>query len=405
MTGVPTHSAKIRHHTLSLTGISPEKTDEGFYVFRDVKVARTGLFEWACVELASDGIKQAFPDLRDGDIVNLQRDSISPEAVKSLDLKPITNNHPSEGLVTPKNATGTVVGAIGEGSYVEGEWLYAKSIIVYDESSKLDLESGKVEVSIGYTYETPVDFVKDLPYVAKEVIIYINHVAIVNRGRAGSECRFNEELNNQMNETEIKVIQDDVKSLQLVNANLVNRLNSLEDKFESESKPEGKEDEHVSKNSDAEEECLEKTGVAGNSEAEGSEGGEEDGSEDKPEDGEKERADRKNQGEISLKKFDEIIVEAEAAYKEENRGNDMFYTSLLSMLDLLKQVSTNGLIGIKNGKGFGSKEHTRANSEALTKMIDDEIATRSDVSSEGDAATRENGAVDNNDSFFNTLAI
>lgn len=405
MTGNSKQLPKIRHHTVSLKGINPRVTPEGFYAFENVKVAKTGLFPWLVSELEQDGIRSALPDLGLAETVYLQRDSISKEAIDSIYLKPLSNDHPERGLVTPDNALEKGHGALGRG-FMDGEWLVLDMVLVYTRQAKDALQSGKVELSIGYTYETPVEWVENLPYVAKEVIIYINHVAIVARGRAGPECRFNKR-EIKMDDEKIDKLFNSIEQIKGISSSLSLRLNALE---RMNSKSEVK--NGVVPSSPSEEGAKQEEGKRGCDSKAGEEEGERpagngSGSEGKPEGGEgsgeedssSKESKRENTGEEVMKK--ELTIDAVEEYA---RSNDLFIVNMLDMQTLLKQVNTNGLIGLKSGKEFTSKDKTRINMKPFNELIDSELAVRK-VEEEANKLTGRNNDAPSEVSMCDVIGI
>lgn len=412
----------IRHHSFSLKGINPKVTPEGFYVFENVKVAKIGMFPWRVSELEQDGILNVLTDLDRSETVYLQRDSISQEAIDSLKGKFLTNDHPSSGLVTPRNAKDQMVGTLGSG-LMDGEWLVLDQIVVGDQQSIIDLQSGKVELSIGYTYETPVDWVEGLPYVAKEVIIYINHVAIVARGRAGPECRFNKQ-DLEMDNEKLDKISNAIEQMKVISGTLSSRLNALEIKSKSEavngtilssaseeipSEENGKGTEiaeGVSKN-DISGEQVQKpgssvecgSGIGKNESPEGVSGKGDPKENPTEEEGSEENSERANTGETVMAEKLNIEVVEEFA-----RKNDLFILNAGDMNALLKQVNTNGLIGLKGGKEFTSKDKTRINMQSFVELVDAELAVRK-VQDEADKLNGRNNDAPETASLSDFLGI
>lgn len=379
------NSTGIRYNTIDLTGIRPDITPEGFYIFRDVKVARLGLFPWLVAELEQDGIKSIFPELKRNETVYLQRDSIDEEMLKKLPPLKLTNDHPRRGnLVTPKNAKEVGVGSAAN-PYMDGEWLKYGIIVVEDESAISEINSGKVELSIGYTYQTPVYFEKGLPYVAKEVILRLNHIAIVKRGRAGSECRFNE-LEDSMSEEVLKQIGDLSSSMEQFKGILSGfslRLNSLEKNKQTTEKV----NEPVPHATNATNQRANSSSGIGSGDGQsvgtgnGGDAGVGTNNATTSETGDRikepvqettqtastQEVTRTNSGESTVSNSAITLEQVEQFVRE----NDMFFTATTDMQTLLKQVNTNGLIGLRDGKEFSPKDKTRIN-----KLIDDELAAR-----------------------------
>ena len=162
------------------------KTDAGF-LKAPAKLTRTGVFEY----LTSDGTK--IRELR------LPEEVFNADTMESFKLAPLTDDHPYQhgGVVNSDNARQLAVGSVGEpvrnGQYVEAE------ILVTDAAVVEKILSGSArELSCGYycdREEAPAGSVwrddsgKEWPYDFVQRNIRGNHVAVVARGRAGSEVR------------------------------------------------------------------------------------------------------------------------------------------------------------------------------------------------------------------------
>ncbi len=157
--------------------INATKTDEGYLVDTPV-LGRTGI--------------QIYKN-NDGSI---RREFRPPEEVfakESLDSfagKPITDDHPAD-MVHAENAKDLSVGVIkSSGMQVDNN--VVAPIIVLDASTIKKIENGKKQLSLGYTVqtdETPGEW-QGQKYDAIQRNIRINHLAIVDKGRAGN-ARFN----------------------------------------------------------------------------------------------------------------------------------------------------------------------------------------------------------------------
>lgn len=165
------------------------KTKDG-YLVGDVKCAKTGVQQYLAAELGVDG----------GGVINVYR---PPEEVFSTDSlatyvgKPVTDDHPPEE-VTSANWKVYAAGDIGEGVLRDGEWVKVP-VKLMDAQTVSKVESGKSEVSMGYTAE--IDFVdgitpEGVAYQAVQRGIRINHLAIVDRGRAGIGNGFSDKAIN-----------------------------------------------------------------------------------------------------------------------------------------------------------------------------------------------------------------
>lgn len=159
-----------------------EITDEGFMRVPG-RVARTGIQEYLASELGMKG----------AGIVRVYR---SPEEVFNADSlagfngADITLHHP-QGLVTADNYKLTSVGVV-RGAGVQDDEFVQCDLIVKDAAAISAVNSGKCELSVGYTaiYDHAPGTTPDgekYDYVQRD--IKINHVAIVDRARAGANAR------------------------------------------------------------------------------------------------------------------------------------------------------------------------------------------------------------------------
>lgn len=152
----------------------PEKTPQGFLRV-DAYLTRTGIFEYR----TPAGTRRELR--RDADV-------FASRSLESFSLAPVTDDHPPE-MLSPENAREYQRGQLGESVRRDGEFVRAPMLIV-DASLIAKMEAGKLEVSCGYTCdldETPGTF-NGQRYDAVQTNIRGNHVAVVERGRAGSAC-------------------------------------------------------------------------------------------------------------------------------------------------------------------------------------------------------------------------
>ena len=166
-------------------------TDEG-YLKAKARLARTGVQQYRAYELgldASDPSNKFAP----GDIVNVYR---PPEEVfdelsmESFEGQPVTNDHPPE-LVNVDNIANYQVGYVSKDVRREGDYLVT-DIIITDKSVIDAIMDGKAELSNGYTatYEVKSGTTPDgSPFDVVQKNIKGNHIAIVDNGRCGGECR------------------------------------------------------------------------------------------------------------------------------------------------------------------------------------------------------------------------
>lgn len=164
--------------TLSQT----RKTSDG-YLVTEAFAVRTGIQLYAGSEVG----------LIDRDVVRVWRPEEEVRDAKSLATfshAPITMGHPSEA-VTRDNWKELAKGEVS----TEATWIDNKiklPLIVKDAEAIEAIDKGTRELSAGYTCE--LEFVDGFTpegeaYDAVQRNIKINHLALVPRGRAGSECR------------------------------------------------------------------------------------------------------------------------------------------------------------------------------------------------------------------------
>ena len=171
----------------ALTLDAPRPMQGGFVAVR-AKAARTGTYSY----LGSEIDPENKHGLRDAGMVNVLRDDAAvfdAKSVHSFIGKPITNDHPREAVNAGNwrdHARGVVMGAMRDGEYL------AFDLLLTDKATIDAVDAGKRELSNGYAAELQFgDFTGPggVKCVAKQVAITGNHVAIVDRGRAGPSCR------------------------------------------------------------------------------------------------------------------------------------------------------------------------------------------------------------------------
>lgn len=163
---------------------SREYTDEGFLRVPG-NVARTGIQDYLASELGLKGDPNR--------IIKVYR---PPEEVFNADSlatysgADVTLNHP-KGLVNADNYKVTSVGVVRSSGSKSDDFVQC-DLIIKDAAAIKAVNSGKCELSAGYTAvydETPGITPEGEPYDYMQRDIKINHVAIVDRARAGASAR------------------------------------------------------------------------------------------------------------------------------------------------------------------------------------------------------------------------
>lgn len=204
-----------------------EFTDEGFLKVPG-HVARAGIQQYLAVELGLDGDPHR--------IVNVYRpedEVFSEDSMASYAGADVTLEHPN-GFVDSKNYSLTSKGVVVGSGERDGDFVKC-SLVVKDKATIDAIMSGKCELSAGYSAfyvpETGVHDNKNYEFVQKG--IKINHVAVVDRARAGGRARIfdNQKVNNMTKKITLDGVELEVD--QKV-ADHIAQLTADKDKIEAE---------------------------------------------------------------------------------------------------------------------------------------------------------------------------
>jgi hypothetical protein len=159
-------------------GVIATVDDATGFLRLDARLTRTGVFQYG------DRDGNTWGELRTEDEV------FDEAALRSFEMVVLTDDHPAE-FVTAANVRDVQVGHVGSDVRRDGDFVIA-SIVVTDAKAIAAIRDGKRELSCGYTATVLQDSgVADdgTPFKGRQTQIRGNHVAIVDRGRAGPECR------------------------------------------------------------------------------------------------------------------------------------------------------------------------------------------------------------------------
>ncbi|MBJ2182236.1 DUF2213 domain-containing protein [Pseudomonas veronii] len=161
-----------------------EYTDEGFLKVPG-RVARTGIQEYLARELGLDG-----DPMRVVRVYRPEDEVFNDASLGTYDASDVTNNHP-HSLVTAATYKGVAVGVVRGPGRRDGDFVIC-DLIVKDQKTIDEIIGGKCELSAGYTaiYDETPGVTEDgqaYDYIQRD--IKINHVAIVERARAGANAR------------------------------------------------------------------------------------------------------------------------------------------------------------------------------------------------------------------------
>ena len=163
--------------------ISPNQieTGEGFLICRNVPISRIGDQEYLGWEIG-------IPGAGGGQIVTVHRppeEVFSTAALASFEGKPVTNDHPPV-LIGPDDVKTYEMGHAQNVRRGDGEWeeYTLADLHIHDRELIDAVQSGKREISCGYECEYVPN--GDGTYTQRN--IRGNHVAVVERGRAGKRA-------------------------------------------------------------------------------------------------------------------------------------------------------------------------------------------------------------------------
>lgn len=160
----------------------PRRTADG-YLIATAKSVRTGIQLYAGSEVG----------MADKAVVRVYRPAeevFADASLQSFSHAPVTNNHPAEA-VTADNWAKLAVGEVSTAAKKDGDWVHLP-LVLKDAAAIKAVEDGKRELSAGYNCEldwTPGLTADGQAYDAVQRNIKINHLALVDRARAGSQAR------------------------------------------------------------------------------------------------------------------------------------------------------------------------------------------------------------------------
>jgi len=158
------------------------RTADG-YLVAEARSVRTGIQLYAGHEVGK-------PEML---VVRVYRSAdqvFAADSLQSFTHAPVTMDHPAEA-VTADNWKQLAVGEVSTAAKKDGEWVHLP-LILKDAAAIQAVESGKRELSAGYNCELVwgSGMAPDgQAYDAQQANIKINHLAIVDRARAGSKAR------------------------------------------------------------------------------------------------------------------------------------------------------------------------------------------------------------------------
>ena len=152
------------------------KTPEGFLICNDVPIARTGMQQYRGCDFGAQDRNRIY------DVNRPEAQVFDRAAIASFEGKPVCDEHPSED-VTPENYRRYMKGVCRDVRRGEGDLAncLVADLLIYDADLIQKIEGGKREISCGYDclWNPTGDASFD------QLEIRGNHVAVVDKGRAG----------------------------------------------------------------------------------------------------------------------------------------------------------------------------------------------------------------------------
>lgn len=192
-----------------------EVTKEGYLLARNCKLARTGILQYQQAEI---GDIDEMPENRRGTVIRVHRAAsplLDEATLSSFKSKPITVLHPNQ-LVSAESAKEDMVGITRDNLRSDGTFILGDLLIMDKDAIKL-IGEGTKELSLGYSADIiwqPGTSADGETYDAVMNNYSGNHVAIVPKGRCGSECKIADsdiKLTNEGTKDMEKIILDGVE--------------------------------------------------------------------------------------------------------------------------------------------------------------------------------------------------
>lgn len=166
-----------------------KRTKEGYLAVR-ARAARAGIYDYQGREIDPEGKHFAADQVVR--VYRPEEEVFNRDSVHSFMLKPITDDHPASP-VTADNWRNHAKG-VNAGAMRDGEFL-AFDLVLMDAALIKAVEDGKRELSNGYSSEILIEpgiTDEGKSYDAIQRHIRGNHIAVVDRGRAGPLCRISD---------------------------------------------------------------------------------------------------------------------------------------------------------------------------------------------------------------------
>lgn len=174
-------------HFSDSVALSGARVTRDGYLVADARIARTGIQEYRGAEVGR-------PEMATARIYRPEAEVFSSDALASFAHRPVTNDHPPEA-VGARNWKDYAVGMTADQVARDGGYVRVPFTLM--DATAIDaVNAGKRELSCGYECTldwTPGQTADGAPYDAVQRQIRGNHLALVDKARAGPECRIGDQ--------------------------------------------------------------------------------------------------------------------------------------------------------------------------------------------------------------------
>lgn len=188
--------------------------ENGFRTYFDIPITTEGVYDYAGFQIDQTG-KLRLDKKKIYKVFRPKEELLSDSFVKSLEEMPLTDDHTplgeGQGLLPAEKNTHGVLFNIRVNDAKNG---LIGDIKVFSETLKKKIDSGKREVSLGYTcrYKPKMGIHEGKPYDFVQFDLCANHCAIVDTARMGHACRVSDSAAVTCDSLELPTMPDDKKS-------------------------------------------------------------------------------------------------------------------------------------------------------------------------------------------------
>lgn len=149
------------------------------------------------------------------------------DSLETLEMLPVTLDHPKE-FVDASNAHKYDIGSTGENYRIEGDHI-AVTLIIKHQDAIDAINDGKHEISMGYYAELIADkgIYNGEEYDFRQTNIRYNHLAIVDKGRAGSIARLKFDSAAELIAVEVSTSDSNINSDSIGGVNTQQSANTI----------------------------------------------------------------------------------------------------------------------------------------------------------------------------------